>query len=178
MILHEILIIKGYTSRTIQLIRQIGSTYDTHLVTEVYNSIQKKWILLDPTFNLMFKSNANYINANQLRDIILHKKGTLDILENTKVKVAKYKEYYVDYFSLYNNVLIVRTNNVLGYKRIFAKLPILHNYIGRKYYVHNNNSGKGIGKLYKIFYFYISLFLLLNIVILILLKINNIKKVR
>ena len=173
MILQEILIVKGYIARTIQLIRQVGSSYDTHVVTEVYSPIQKKFILLDPTFNLMFKSSDNYINANELKDIVLYKKGKLNILENIKTKVAKYKEYYVDYFSLYNNVLIVRANNSVGYKRMFSKLPILHNYLGRKYYVQNSDSMKGISKVYELFYIYIPIFFLLNILLLILLKINN-----
>ncbi len=89
MILQEILTVKGYRARTIQLIRQVGSSYDTHVVTEVYSPIQKKFVLLDPTFNLMFKSNNNYINANDLKDIVLYKKGKLNIVENIKNKVAK-----------------------------------------------------------------------------------------
>ncbi|MBT5491144.1 hypothetical protein HOK00_02260 [bacterium] len=173
MILQEILTVKGYRARTIQLIRQVGSSYDTHVVTEVYSPIQKKFVLLDPTFNLMFKSNNNYINANDLKDIVLYKKGKLNIVENIKNKVAKYKEYYVDYFSLYNNVFIVKANNLLGYKRVVSKLPIIHNYLGGKYYVQNSDSVNGISKIYKLFYIYIPLFLLLNILLIILLKVNN-----
>jgi hypothetical protein len=173
MILQEVLRVKGYTARTIQLIRQVGSSYDTHVATEVYSPIQKKFILLDPTFNLMFKSNDKYINANDLRDIVLYKKEKLNIFENIKTNVAKYQEYYVDYFSLYNNVLIVRANNLVGYKRLLSKLPILHNYLGGKYYVENSDSVKGIGTLYNIFYIYVPLFLLLNLLLLILLKIKK-----
>lgn len=173
MILQEILIVKGYKSRTLQLVRQIGSSYDTHVVTEVWNEKLKKFILLDPTFNLMFTTDDKYINANELRDSYLYKKNNFKIVDFSVKKVAKYKEYYVDYLSLYNNVLIVKVNTQVGYQRLMAKLPILHSYLGRKYYIENNNSLNGIAILYKIFYIYVPLFLLLNIMILILLKINN-----
>ncbi len=171
MILHEILIVKGYNSRTIQLIRQVGSSFDTHIVIEVWGENLKKFILLDPTFNLMFKSDGNYISASELKSIVLYEKKNLYIVENIQLKVAQYKEYYVNYFSLYNNILIVKSNNLIGYKKILSKLPILHNYLGRKYYVKDNDSLKGILVLYNIFYFYIPIFLLINIFLLIFFKI-------
>jgi len=176
MILKEILEVKGYTARTIQLIRQLGSSYDTHVLTEVWDSQRNKFIVLDPTFHIMFQSNNQYINANEVKNIFLYKKETLNIEESVQQKVAKYKEYYVDYFSLYNNVLIVKANSQSGYKRLISKLPIFHNYLGRKYYVEKDSSLYGVSKLYKIFYFYIPLFLLLNIVAIILIKIKNMTK--
>ncbi|WP_152056780.1 hypothetical protein [Aliarcobacter butzleri] len=176
MILKEILEVKGYTARTIQLIRQIGSSHDTHVLTEVYDKKMQKFILLDPTFNLMFKSNNQYMNANEVKNIFLYKKESLSIEEIVQQKVAKYKEYYVDYFSLYNNVLVVKINNLVGYKRLLSKLPIFHNYLGGKYYVEKDSSWYGVSILYKIFYFYIPLFLLLNIVVILLIKIKNVTK--
>ncbi len=172
-ILKGILIAKGYKARTIQLLRQIASYSYTHVVTEVWSESLHKFILLDPTFNLMIKSNNKYINANELINIVLYKKSQLDILENPRKNVAKYKEYYADYFAFYNNVLIVTANKFSGYKRIFSKLPILNSYLGGKYYVQDNDGVKGVARLYKIFYLYIPTFLLINILLLIFLKIKN-----
>lgn len=171
MILKEILEVKGYTARTIQLIRQVGSSHDTHVLTEVRDSKRNKFIVLDPTFHIMFQSNNQYINANEVKNIFLYKKEGLAIEESIQQKVAKYKEYYVDYFSLYNNVLIVKTNSLIGFKRLLSQLPIFHNYLGGKYYTEYDNSINGVSILYKIFYFYIPLFLFMNLMLLILIKI-------
>ena len=176
MILKEILEVKGYTARTIQLIRQVGSSYDTHVLTEVWDSKRNKFIALDPTFDIMFQSNNQYINANEVKNIFLYKKETINIDESVQQKVAKYKEYYVNYFSLYNHVLIVKANSQSGYKRLISKLPIFNNYLGRKYYIEKDSSLYGVSILYKIFYVYIPLFLLLNVVIITLMKIKNMTK--
>jgi len=160
MILKEVLEVKGYKARTIQLVRQLGSSYDTHVVTEVFDEKLKKYILLDPTFNLMFKSSDKYINANEVRQKHLYKKNSFEIIQLDSSSVAKYREYYVDYMSLYNNVLIVKSNNFEGIKRLASKLPLLHNYFGRKYFIADNQDSKGIFAIYNLFYVYLPLLLL------------------
>jgi hypothetical protein len=159
-VLKEVLEVKGYKARTIQLVRQLGSSYDTHVVTEVFDENLKKYILLDPTFNLMFKSSDKYINANEVRQKHLYKKNSFEIIQLDNSNVAKYREYYVDYMSLYNNVLIVKSNNFEGIKRLVSRLPLLHNYFGGKYFISDNQDGKGMAAIYNLFYVYLPLLLL------------------
>ncbi len=169
MILKEVLEAKGYKARTIQLLRQVGSSFDSHMVTEVWDEKQNKFILLDPTFNFMMAINNKYINAYELKKALLYNKKQVRILENKQEKASNYQKYYVNYFSLYNNVLIVRANHFTGYKRIFTRFPILHNYWGGKYFICNTSLG-GISKLYKVFYFYIPLFFIMNLFVIIFVK--------
>lgn len=176
MILKEILEVKGYKARTIQLIRQLGNSHDTHVVTEVYNKQYEKYILLDPTFNLMFKLNEKYINANEVRQSVLYDKNNINIIRNIHQNVEDYTKYYVDYLSLYNNVLIVKTNNSVGYKRLLLKLPIFHNFHGGKYFVNNNDSTKAISLLYNLYYIFVPIFFVANIFVIIYMLIIKRKK--
>jgi len=173
MILKEILIVKGYKARTIQLIRQFGTLYDTHVVTEVYDEKLEKFIMLDPMFNLMIKNNSIYMNANELRSSYLYANNRYIIQEFKGNKVAKYNNYYVNYLSLFNNVLIVKSSELIGFKRNLMRIPIIQKYVNSKYYTLKDKDIKVYAILYKLLYFYIPLFLLFNIVVITFINIRN-----
>ncbi len=172
-ILKEVLIAKGYKARTVQLIRQFGTLEDTHVITEVYDIKLEKFIMLDPMFNLMIKFDNVYMNANELRDNYLYSNNQYIIQEFKGNQVAKYKNYYVNYLSLFNNVLIVKSSELIDFKRNLMRIPIIQKYVNTKYYTLKDKDTKLYIILYETFYFYIPIFLLLNIILLILLKIKK-----
>ena len=168
-ILQQILQVKGYQARTVQLMRQIGSAYDTHVVTEVWDKVQQKFIMLDPTFGLMIRGENGFLNAMEIRNGYLYKKYEMKQMYTGTDNGKFLKEYYVNYFPLYNNVLLVDNKELMGIKEQLARLPFFQYFLAMKYYVFDDSKDKsltGTRQLYLLFYFYtpiliFSLFLLL-----------------
>lgn len=122
----------GLASRTVYLQRNPFDCYDDHTVVEA--RIDGRWILLDPTFNLVFRDrDGRTLDAFEIKRKVFRGDGA-DIVREFLGDVrypVRTADYYVDMLALFTNVY-VRDAGSSGWGR----LPPLRLYFGpRLYYV-------------------------------------------
>lgn len=82
---------QGYTSRLLGL-SKTGSSYH-HAACEVYVPEFGKWILVDPDFNIAYRSREGWLNAHEIHQIwmAIKKQSQRATLEDIRTEVAKKK---------------------------------------------------------------------------------------
>ena len=72
-VMTQLLLCSGIKARTI-ICLPIGTfPYDNHCVTEAYINKYKKWIAIDPTYNLFFlNDNGGYMSIENIREAIVN----------------------------------------------------------------------------------------------------------
>lgn len=97
----------GLPARRVQLLRNPPwDRYDTHVVTEIF--IDRKWMLMDPTFDIHFVINKTVATAKDVQDYFLsarEKRPLLEVIRGEKEFHPTFEEYYLNSLSLYNNVV-------------------------------------------------------------------------
>lgn len=102
-------------SRPIQIQRNIFEPFDVHALVEA--RIQGNWVLLDPTFHLLFRnSQGDLLNAQQIKDAIYH--GRIDQISLEFLGEVRYPvradRYYVDLLALFTHVFVRQPVSQLG----------------------------------------------------------------
>ncbi len=130
----------GIPAREVVLLRNPPwDKYDTHVATELY--IDGKWVFMDPTFDSHFLINGSLASAKDIQDYFLSPRENRPVLEN--IRGARefhptFGEYYLNPFSLFNNVVYVFDS---GYKSsfIFKFPPFRHFQPHRKLVIQDEN---------------------------------------
>jgi hypothetical protein len=99
----------GFNVRHIVVSRSLFDIWDSHSIVEVWDERRRKWILSDPTFNVSFKKNGEYLSSDEVYDLI--HSGDYDSIKVLHGHPTKYeyslKKYYISYFSLFNNLFYI-----------------------------------------------------------------------
>jgi hypothetical protein len=99
----------GFNVRHIVVSRSLFDIWDSHSIVEVWDERRRKWILSDPTFNVSFKKNGEYLSSDEVYDII--HSGDYDSIKVLHGHPTKYEysleKYYISYFSLFNNLFYI-----------------------------------------------------------------------
>ena len=121
---------RGHTSRRLQLARSLFASADTHVTVEVL--VDGRWVIHDPTFNVMFRKDGGLLGAADLRESLLQ--GTRESIEpvfqGSVAYPARLEDYYMDWLPLYNNVLIFSE----GDGSIVGSIPPLRYWRGPRWY--------------------------------------------
>jgi hypothetical protein len=121
----------GLPSRKVILMRNIFDLYDTHTTVEV--KLNKKWVIMDPTFNVSFTdSRGTLLSAQEIKIFFL--KGKYREINPVFYGETKYParlgNYYLDFLPFYNNVFIADNDNPKWY----SALPPFRYWFGPKIY--------------------------------------------
>lgn len=121
----------GFKTRRVALSRNLTSTFDTHVTVEA--KIGRRWVILDPTFNVGFERGGSLLGAQDIWRAL--RDGTAGSIRPAEFGRTAYPEelgdYYLDWLPLFNNVQIVRNARVAWYRR----LPPLRYWLGPRRYV-------------------------------------------
>ncbi len=105
----------GFKCRLTTVTRSIFDSWDKHTFIEIWDETRRKWIISDPTFNVTFKNNEQYLSSIELYDLI--HKGYFDSIKVEKGNQTKFEipleELYISYFSYFDNILYIPYNNHL-----------------------------------------------------------------
>jgi hypothetical protein len=99
----------GFNVRHIVVSRSLFDNWDSHSIVEVWDERRRKWILSDPTFNVSFEKNGEYLSSDEVYDLI--HSGNYDSIKVLHGHPTKYEysleKYYISYFSLFNNLFYI-----------------------------------------------------------------------
>jgi hypothetical protein len=99
----------GFDVRHIVVSRSLFDIWDSHSMVEVWDERRSKWILSDPTFNVSFEKNGEYLSSDQVYDLI--HSGNYDSIKVLHGHSTKHEysleKYYISYFSLFNNLFYI-----------------------------------------------------------------------
>ena len=80
----------GWVARELGLHKLLGNPGSTeHSVTEVWSNQYRKWVILDPTFNIFIEKDGLPLNGNEIRDEYFRNNGE----DLTYVKGAEKQKY-------------------------------------------------------------------------------------
>ncbi len=104
----------GFKVRHIAVSRSLFDIWDSHTTVEVWDEKRGKWILSDPTFNVSFKKNNEYLSSDELYDLIHSGNCSLIRVFHGKVTNHEYSldKYYISYFSLFDNLFYISHINL------------------------------------------------------------------
>ncbi len=108
-VMTQLLLCSGIKARTI-ICLPIGTfPYDNHCVTEAYINKYKKWIVIDPTYNLFFlNDNGGYMSIENIREAIVNDRNINPIF-NEMYGISK--NIYIE-----NNYLKYMTKNLFRFR--------------------------------------------------------------
>lgn len=122
----------GLASRTVFLQRNPFDCFDDHTLVEA--RIQGRWILLDPTFNMMFRDvDGCPLDALEIKRKVFQGNGAdvaFEFLGDVRYPI-RIENYYVGLLSLFNNVYVHNMGSA-GWGRL---PPFRHSLGPRLYYV-------------------------------------------
>lgn len=92
----------GFKVRVYQLYKSIFSTYDTHVLLELYDESDNRWIAMDPTF----QTNSKFIWQNKILSVNQVKQNILKSENFLKLRGISNDEYnqYWNYIAIFNYV--------------------------------------------------------------------------
>lgn len=121
--LTEMLSYCGFYTRTVRCLPIGTFPYDNHCVTAIYLTSIKKWIVVDPTYNLFFKDdNGVYLSLSEIREKLIQEQK-IHVIFNRKFKFTNIKhieEQYLFYMS--KNLFRFRVNAFLDNENIQYEL--------------------------------------------------------
>jgi len=96
----------GIKARIIQLQRDVGNKYDSHVTVEVY--LNNRWVIFDPTFNVSYEKDGVLIGAQEIHQSLID--GTFNrirpIFYGEVAYPARLDKYYMHWLSLYDNIFV------------------------------------------------------------------------
>lgn len=106
-----ILHLMGFNVRYITISRSIFDAIDRHSMIEIWDESRQKWIISDPTFNISFMKDTNFLSSDELYDLI--HSGNFDSIKVINGRPTLYESrlenYYISIFSLFDNVYFIKT---------------------------------------------------------------------
>lgn len=134
--LAEMLSYCGFYTRTVRCLPIGTFPYDNHCVTAIYLNSVKKWIAVDPTYNLFFKDNDGvYLSLNEIREKLIQGQK-INVKYTRKFNfenIKKIKEQYFCYMS--KNLFRFRVNSSLDDEDIQYEL-VPRGYLPENYTVY------------------------------------------
>jgi hypothetical protein len=137
---------QGYTCRKLFLVKDIGSSFATHTVVEVFQD--GKWVLYDPTFNVSFSKHDKMLQAKDIYKSLLN--GSLQdikpIFYGNVAYPARLATYPIFWAVHFNNILLFDPGIQADWRSFFKVLflplrywqgPILY-YISLNGQAHTN----------------------------------------
>lgn len=106
----------GFEVRLMHFSRSIFDPWDAHATVEVWDETRGKWIVSDPTFNVAFLLNEEYLSLVEIyRSVHTRETGPIRVKRGEKTTYQyDFDAYYVDYFSLLDNVFYVSHHHLPG----------------------------------------------------------------
>lgn len=104
----------NYKVKVIQLQQSLFSKFQTHILLDIWDESSKKWICIDPTFNIYFKSPNSY---NLLGALEVHELGTSQINDYIKI-IPTYKNKGSGTIKLQRPIEYITYWNFLGYYKL------------------------------------------------------------
>ncbi len=105
-----LLYLNGFNVRYITISRSIFDSFDRHSTIEIWDERREKWIVSDPTFNVSFKNETDFLSSDEIYDLI--HSGNFDSIQvihgNSTSYEEKLEDYYISIFSLFDNVYYIR----------------------------------------------------------------------
>ena len=105
-----ILHLSGFYVRYITISRSIFDEFDRHSTIEIWDEKRQKWIISDPTFNITFQSDSNFLSSDEVYDLI--HSGYFNSIKIIKGNPTKYElhidNYHISIFSLFDNVFFIK----------------------------------------------------------------------
>lgn len=105
-----ILHLAGFNVRYITISRSIFDAFDRHSTIEIWDELRQKWIISDPTFNISFQCNSNFLSSDEVYDLI--HAGYFDSIKVVVGNPSKYQfqidNYYISIYSLFDNVYFTK----------------------------------------------------------------------
>lgn len=130
-VMTEVLLANRYYARTIRCIPIGTMPYDVHNLTIVYVKEIKKWMVLDPTYNLFFSDeDGRFLSLSEIKEYILNNK-CIKICTNHRFKNInvnflreKYMKYMVkNLFRFQSSVVVNKKINNKNKIRIYELCP-------------------------------------------------------
>ncbi|GKX30389.1 hypothetical protein SH1V18_28690 [Vallitalea longa] len=137
-VLTETLLCLGFKAKTIKCLPIGMFPQDNHCLTMVFCNNNKKWIALDPTYNLYFQDkNSNYLAIHEIRQLISNNKQ-VNVQSNHRIQsdnIELIKKIYIKYmaknlfrFSTYKNA-VFKVRGEIEYQLIPKDYLPLNQYI-------------------------------------------------
>jgi hypothetical protein len=106
-----ILHLAGFNVRLITISRSIFDAFDRHTTIEIWDEKRQKWVITDPTFNVSFKDNNDFLSSDEIYDLI--HSGNFDSIKVIHSNPTRYEikldNYYISVFSLFDNVYFIKS---------------------------------------------------------------------
>ena len=97
--------LQGIKARKLFVVKNFGDPYQSHTIVEIF--INGKWCIFDPTFHVSFEKNGELVGAQDISQALFD--GSYNQIKPIFYGEVAYrnrlKTYYMDWLSLYNNVL-------------------------------------------------------------------------
>ncbi|MCL5027958.1 MAG: transglutaminase-like domain-containing protein [Bacteroidetes bacterium] len=110
-VLNEVYLSMGFKSRLVTCMPAKVNFNDCHVINIVYSNTYKKWIYMDPTWDVYFTDeNGNYLNIQEVRNRLMNNK-ILHVSNEININLDNYfyrllnifgestTNYYLDYMS-------------------------------------------------------------------------------
>ncbi|MEJ5305300.1 MAG: hypothetical protein WHV63_05085 [Ignavibacteria bacterium] len=105
-----ILHLAGFNVRLITISRSIFDAFDRHTTIEIWDEKRQKWVITDPTFNVSFKDNNDFLSSDEIYDLV--HSGNFDSIKVIHSNPTRYEikldNYYISVFSLFDNVYFIK----------------------------------------------------------------------
>jgi hypothetical protein len=106
-----ILHLAGFNVRLITISRSIFDAFDRHTTIEIWDEKRQKWVITDPTFNVSFKDNNDFLSSDEIYDLV--HSGNFDSIKVIHGNPTRYEikldNYYISVFSLFDNVYFIKS---------------------------------------------------------------------
>ena len=109
----------GFKVRNMRVARSVFDPWDSHSIIEVWDESRGRWVLSDPTFNVSFLKSGEYLSTVQLYEAIHSGKLSEVAVQKSGDPSYSYsfENYYISYFSLFDNLYYVSHLHVPGIGR-------------------------------------------------------------
>ncbi len=134
--LAEMLSYCGFYTRLVRCLPIGTFPYDNHCVTAIYLNSEKKWIAVDPTYNLFFKDDDGvYLSINEIREKLIQGQK-INVIYNKKFEFENIKKIEKQYFCyMSKNLFRFRVNASLDDEDIQYEL-VPRGYLPENYAVY------------------------------------------
>lgn len=115
LLLAQLLRAYGIPARIITCIPSTPLFQDCHVIVEAYSSRLNKWVMLDPTYNLILQNEADiYINVLELRTAILNNTPLTANINAAYNEGSFYLNDYLKYMAKNTALFIAPSHNAYG----------------------------------------------------------------
>jgi len=120
---------EGFTARSVQLVRTVLNSKDTHVTAEV--RLNNGWVIFDPTFNVSFARDGRLLGVQEMHEALLDGSGAgiTPVFYGEVRYPARLQHYYLDWMPLYNNVFILEA----GHHGLFARMAPFRFWLGPRW---------------------------------------------